>query len=551
MIGAITQSPFSFTRQGLKGYEWFLQRTLEILPGAMSWSILIGMTWMAFSEPLSAAVLIIAFYLYWLLRLWYMTFFLIISYLRLSIEKETDWMMRIHAMGMLDGCVKGMQKSPPSANLQARFSGWLYRRQLEVVARSGNLIPSAREIYHVVIIPVAKESRAIYEPGVARLIEQRFPSQQLIVVLAIEERGGEQIRLEANTVQQVYRKHFSDFLVVVHPGGLAGEAQVKGANITYAASVVAGVLQQRAISFQNVIVSCLDADTVVDLNYFSCLTYHFMICPQRTRASFQPIPVYHNNIWDVPGFARVLDVGSSFFQLVEATSPQTLVTFSSHSMSFQALVEIGYWPVDMISDDSAIFWKALIHYEGNYRVIPIPVTVSMDVAVSDSWRKTVVNVYRQKRRWAWGVENLPIVFRGFLHTKNFPLFRKLSYAFKLLEGHVSWATWSFLLGLIGWLPALFAGQEFSSSVVYYTAPRVSATIFHLALVGLGTTIVLSLCLLPYPLIGHPIMRKIGHMFEWLLVPVVAIGLSAVPALDAQTRLLLGAYLEFWVTEKKR
>ena len=27
-------------------------------------------------------------------------------------------------------------------------------------------------------------------------------------------------------------------------------------------------------------------------------------------------------------------------------------------MSFTALVEIGYWPVDMISDDSAVFWKA-------------------------------------------------------------------------------------------------------------------------------------------------------------------------------------------------
>ena len=33
-------------------------------------------------------------------------------------------------------------------------------------------------------------------------------------------------------------------------------------------------------------------------------------------------------------------------------------------MSFKALVEIGYWPVDMISDDSAIYWKAYIHYAG-------------------------------------------------------------------------------------------------------------------------------------------------------------------------------------------
>ena len=41
------------------------------------------------------------------------------------------------------------------------------------------------------------------------------------------------------------------------------------------------------------------------------------------------------------------------------------------------------------------------------------------------------------------------------------------------------------------------------------------------------------------------------MVEWCFVPVVAIVLSAIPALDAQTRLMTGNYLEFWVTEKKR
>jgi len=69
-----------------------------------------------------------------------------------------------------------------------------------------------------------------------------------------------------------------------------------------------------------------------------------MICPDRLCASFQPVPVYHNNIWHVPGFARVVETGSSFYQLIECTNPEKLVTFSSHSMSFKALVEVNYWP---------------------------------------------------------------------------------------------------------------------------------------------------------------------------------------------------------------
>ena len=102
-----------------------------------------------------------------------------------------------------------------------------------------------------------------------------------------------------------------------------------------------------------------------------------------------------------------------------------------------------------------------------------------------------------------------------------------------------------------WLPAIFAGLEFSNTVLYYSAPRVAATIFSLASVSLVTTIVSSVCLLPKPPVKNPLLKKVQHMFEWLMVPFIGIFLSAMPALDAQTRLMLGRYMEFWVTEKPR
>jgi hypothetical protein len=261
------------------------------------------------------------------------------------------------------------------------------------------------------------------------------------------------------------------------------------------------------------------------------------------------VPVYNNNIWETPGITRVLEIGSSFFQLVEATNPEKLVTFSSHSMSFKALVEVGYWPVDMISDDSAIFWKSFIHYDGRYRVVPMYATLSMDAVVAQTRWKTLVNVYKQKRRWAWGVENFPIVMRAFLRDKNIPFFLKLKTGFKLFEGHISWTTWAFLLTIIGWLPAIFAGREFSHSVFYYSAPRITGTIFHLAAISLITSVILSLYLLPKKEVSHPVLKRIAFAFQWLLVPLTFIFLSAIPALDAQTRLMLGKYMTFWVTDK--
>lgn len=499
---------FIYSKQGLSGGEKRLQRLLEILPGAASWTTLLGMGILSFWKPILVAVLVIAYDLYWLLRLLYMTLFLVAAYLRLSRERQTDWMAKVRGLG-------------------------------------------PHEIHHLVILPVARESKKIIEPGIQALAEQTFPSQKTLVVLAVEERASPEIKNGALEIQQAFRDRFLDCLVVVHPDGLPGEARVKGANASYAAKEAARYFELRKISFENVIASCFDADTVVGPQYFACLTYHFLACPDRTRASFQPIPVYHNNIWDVPGFARVLDIGASFMQMVEATNPEKLITFSSHSMSFKALVEVGFWPLDMISDDSAIFWKSFIHFDGRYRVVPMYITLSMDIAAAETWWKTAINVYKQKRRWAWGAENFPIVIRAFLKAREIPLTSRIRHGFKLFESHWTWATGAFLLAVIGWLPVFFAGREFSNTVLYYSAPRIKSIIFHLASLSLVTTIFLSLTLLPKRRLKHSFLKKLGHAVEWLSVPVVFTFLSAVPALDAQTRLMLGRHMEFWVTEKKR
>ena len=173
----------------------------------------------------------------------------------------------------------------------------------------------------------------------------------------------------------------------------------------------------------------------------------------------------------------------------------------------------------------------------------------MDVAAASSWWRTVVNVYRQKRRWAWGVENFPIVVRGFWHATSMPWTSKVRYAMKLLEEQISWATSGFMLTVLGWLPVMVAGREFSDTVLYYSAPRITAIIFQLASVGLITSAILSLSLLPKPQSRFPLIKRVIHAMEWWCVPAILVFLSALPALDAQTRLLTGRYMEFWVTEK--
>ncbi|MSR77192.1 MAG: glycosyltransferase family 2 protein [Candidatus Omnitrophica bacterium] len=539
---------FNFSGKKLTGSERAIQRFFEILPGATSWFILIGMTLLSFWNPILAAVLIIAFDFFWILRLFFMTLFLVISYFRLSLEKETDWMARLHGLNHLTDALTFLNKDFGTRSLPQKISSWIHRKEMTELQRSGASVPDFKKIIHLVLIPIVRETPEILRDSISSFLNGYFPSEQILVVIALEERATEDVKAGAQQMAREFEGKFFDFKVILHPNHIPGEARVKGANVTYAAREMTRYFEQKEILFDRVIVSCFDADTVVDAHYFGCLTYQYMVCPKRERASFQPIPVYHNNIWKVPGFVRVLETGSSFFQLVESTDPEKLVTFSSHSMSFRALVEADYWPVDMISDDSAIFWKCYIHYDGDYRVVPLYVTVSMDVADAGNWWKTIVNVYRQKRRWAWGVENFPIVMRAFLQAKKIPFSEKMGHGVKLFEMHVAWATWAFLLSVIGWLPALFAGREFSHSVLYYSTPRITAIIFGFSTCALVVTIIMSLWLLPKREKRDSVFRRLGFALQWVFVPGIFTFLSTLPALEAQTRLMLGAYMEKWGTD---
>lgn len=393
---------FNYSKENLKPKEAKLQRFLEIVPGFWSWGTLLGLIFLSIFFPFTAAILIVAFYLSWIMRVLYSTIFLILSYLQLNIERNTDWVKRIRGIDYLDKYLKEMSSKKFGRHWRQYLSHQKHLDQLHQLKKSAHLPPNSSDIYHLVIFPVIKEGRDILEPAIEAISRQSFPLKQIMVVIALEERASSPVQKAVRELGELYKNTFLDFTVVVHPAVVPGEARVKGANVTCAARAAATFFEQHRIAFENIIISCFDADTVVSHQYFSCLTYHFMVSPERLRASFQPIPVYHNNIWQVPGFARVVEMGSSFYQLIEATNPEKLVTFSSHSMSFKALVDVDYWPVDMISDDSAIFWKAYIHYDGKYKVVPMYVTLSMDVAASDNWWTTAQSVYKQKQRWAWG-----------------------------------------------------------------------------------------------------------------------------------------------------
>jgi hypothetical protein len=231
--------------------------------------------------------------------------------------------------------------------------------------------------------------------------------------------------------------------------------------------------------------------------------------------------------------------------------PDKLISFSSHSLSFQALAEVGFKQPNVVSDDSRIFWQCFFKYDGQYKVQPLYYPLSMDANVAKNILKTAVNIYKQQRRWAYGVGEIPYFLFNFLKNKKIKLSKKISLGFEVMEGHFSWALAPILIFLLGWLPLFLGGAEFSQTLISYNLPKTTSFILTISMLGLVFSVYLGLLLLPPKPSAYGKWRYAVFGLGWLLVPVMMIFFSSIPALDAQTRLMLGKYMGFWPTEKIR
>jgi hypothetical protein len=143
----------------------FLKRTLEIIPGGLSWSIIILLILLSFLHPLASAVVIIAFDFYWIIRTVYLTTLLVMAHQRLFRQRSQDWLAR---------CL----------NLSAdRGFG---------------------ELFQVVIFPVYNEGLEVLRPSLAALSASHYPGEKIILVLAFEERN-----INAHDNALVLEKEFS------------------------------------------------------------------------------------------------------------------------------------------------------------------------------------------------------------------------------------------------------------------------------------------------------------------------------------------------------
>jgi cellulose synthase/poly-beta-1,6-N-acetylglucosamine synthase-like glycosyltransferase len=540
-----------------------MYRFFETLPGLLAWSAIILMFLSSWLIPVWAAVFIILFDIYWLLKTVYLSFHLRATFKKMRANLKINWLEKLRSMTIDNDNDKkiGSQKSI----VKSQWSN----------------------VYHLIILPMYKEPYEVVRESFESLIKANYPKDKFLVVLALEERAGNSAREVGRKIQREFGEKFFRFLITAHPANLPGEIPGKGSNQTWAAkeakrliidplinknskskarnpkqipnSLPAGDLskgdkfQNPNLSYNNFLVSVFDVDTQVLPEYFGILAYNFLTCENPQRSSFQPVPLFTNNIFQAPALARVIAFSSTFWHMIQQSRPERQTTFSSHSMPFKALVDIGFWNTGIVSEDSRIFWQCFLRYNADWRVVPLFYPVSMDANVAKTFWQTMANQYKQQRRWGWGSENIPYFLNGFRKNPAIPKRKKWYWSFITIESFHSWATNALFIFALGWLPLFLGGSDFNFTLLSYNLPQLTRLIMLLAMVGVATSIVLSIILLPPRPNWFRPWHYILYSVQWFLMPLTLIIFGAFPGLEAQTRLMLGGKfrLGFWVTPKHR
>lgn len=491
-------------RQIFTRYPDKTRRALEIAIPGLSWLLITMPFWLSFWHPAIVAYLIITFDVYWFYKSFRLAIHAIRSFLMITAHTKVDWLTRAKQLSGFD------------------------------------------QLYHVVIIPEYQEPIHVIRRTLTNLVGQDYPKERVIVVLATEDKDPSARETE-KLIRQEYEAAFGKFLVTrhsLHRGEVAG----KSSNMAWAAKKVVEKLRSWNIPIENATVTSCDADALLHPKYFSALAHAYLTDPDRMYHFYQGAILFYSNIWRVPLPSRVFNTMNSIWNLSLLSQTSRFINFSTYSLALTTAVKAGYWSVDVIPEDYHLFFKVYFSFGEKVATRGIFLPVLADAAESHTFFRTMINQYEQSKRWAWGVSDIPYVIRGVILHQEIPLFDRLRRLIMLLEHHVFWPANWFILTIGSTLPPLI-NPAFARTVLGHNLSQISSGILTLSAIFLLVVIIIDLRTKP-PRPKEFAKWKLPFLYlQWITLPVVSFFLSALPGLDAHTRLMLGKHLEYRVTEK--
>jgi len=486
--------------------DWRFQRFLEILPGSFSWSLILFLVVGSFFVPHYVAAFVILFDIYWLYKSINIGVTSLISHYKIKAAMVYDW----------SGDLKKLKN----------FS----------------------KIHHIIIIPTFREPLSVLERSIQSIADQELdPKEFLTVLVAFEEREKE-AREKAKVLSEKFKKSFSHFFTTFHPD-LPSEIKGKSSNEAWAGRwVKKEMVDKLGYSLEYLTTTSADADTHFHQKYFSAISYYFLTDKNRHRRFWHAAIWYYSNIWNVPAPVRVINTFNTVWRTAVLIRRDLLIQTSVYTLSLKMLDEVGYWDTNVIPEDYRIFFKCFFAFAETVEVEPIFLPVYVDAPQSTTYWKTLVNQYEQMRRWAWGVSDDAYLIKKLLTSGRKDLLHKLVRVYQVLEDHFMWPVNWFFITLGANVPILL-NPVFAQTVMGRNLPRISFAILTLCWIGLAVILFVDIKQKPKGKEKVSRLKLFLHPLEFILMPLVGFFFSALPGLDSHTRLMLGKYIEYRVTEK--
>jgi hypothetical protein len=544
-------------------YRW-LVRLLEMVPGTISWAVLILPLWLSFSYPWLVAYFVLSFDFYWLCRALWFSAAVIVAYGRISRVLAVNWTERLERLAWLSSTLAEIEahRSPlehPSepgafgvsvAGVPPRAARRLKHQMEEDVWRLRALpspAPSARELIHLALIPTYTESLEKLRHTVRALAEAEWPAERKMCAIITRETDEGGIANVA-ALREEFGESFAEFIHILdplEPGIVIGKSSAMAWGGRYLYRLL---VRERGMDPRLIMITDLDADYRIHPQYFAYLAWVHLTDANRDTQLYQPIPYFHNNIWDAPVMQRLFAAVLTQLQMWRSVLPEKLQSFGSYSTTLHLVHDVGYWATDAIPEDSRFYWKSYFRYGDRFRAVPLFIPIYGDAVRARGYWRSMAEQYLQARRWAWGVTDIPYVIQNAIAHPEISFWSRFWRVMNLFGEHINWAIAPFVV-MFGATVPLLINPAFAETTLGQNLPLFASVMLTIALIGLLVLVAVeSRIVPPRPASWGPVQR-IASYVQWLGLPFVGIFFSNLPALDAQTRLLTGRYLEYRVTEK--
>lgn len=430
----------------------WLAHGLELLPGLLSWGLVVGSGWLVFSYPdlLVPAVLVVV--AHWLVRVLALTTSVVVVQRRTRAVGREDWATRLATIDARPARRESLLREllrPTSRAFAALGFSALARRPdtrrsaraelaaLDAIDRLPEPPASPTEYHHVLVVAAEDGSLETLHATVGAAAEAHWPRERKILVIITRAGDG----AAAEKVASLRAASGPAFGEVIHlvdaldPGvGPHGRSVLAFA----ARHLHRRLARDRGIDPARVLVTALAADERIDPAYLAHLTWTHLTSAGRATEFYRPMPTYSLGAWGRPMPARLIAALRNQMSMWQALRRGDHRGFGARSATLELIHGVGYWATDATPDDVRLGWRSWILHRGRSTVVPlfVPVHASAQRAVPDVGCSLAT--YLDPVRWARGASDFGLAVATGVEEARVPAWVRVRWLLGYATEHVAW-----------------------------------------------------------------------------------------------------------------